>query len=261
MFSPRSRRYSEDDEDCSINSELIWQFNDVDKELLKAYPNGKALTERLISIGGLYTWRIDFYPNGRDHRTYGNIVVSVSLENTRAYDKKPVEAECNFNLLNKMKRQNYAGKIERARFEVNQAHEDASFESSVLKECYPFYPLQITISVTQFPYAGVSSGNFSSGSTIGGVSYTINDSRTSSSTSSSAINSLQYASQLNKSATNLTTVPVSSNIPQPTVYKWDREAVVPGPLYSSRGFETGFYDDEDYKKVTVQNLYNKYRNL
>jgi hypothetical protein len=260
MFSPRTRRYSEDDEDLSINSELIWQFNDVDKELLKAYPNGKSLTERVISIGGLYTWRVDFYPNGRDHRTYGNIVVSVSLENSRAYDKKPIEAECNFNLFNKMKRQNYVGKIERQRFELNQAHEDANFESSILKECYPFYPLQITVSITQYPYASVSS-SYSSGSTIGGVCYTVSDARSSSSNIGSTSNLLQYATQLNKSVTNLTSVPVTSNLPQPTAFKWDPQPIVAGPLYSSRGFETGFYDDEDYKKVTVQNLYNKYRNL
>jgi hypothetical protein len=285
MFSPKARRYSEDDEDLAINSELIWQFNDVDKELLRAYPNGRALTERVISIGGLYTWRVDFYPNGRDHRTYGNIVVAVSLENTRAYDRKPVEAECNFNLFNKMKRQNYVGKLDRCRFEVGQTHEDSSFESCILKECYPFYPLQITISITQFPYSSSGStssaatttpyvSNTSHHNTIGGVSYSVSDARSSSNISSSSSsstssstalsNSLQYASQLNKSSSNLTTTQmpiVTNSTREPSAYKWDPQATVTGPLYSSRGFETGYYDDEDYKKVTVQNMYNKYRNL
>ena len=58
------------DEDQSIHSEIIWTFNDVDRELLKRFPNGQSLTEELVTIDGAYTWRIDFYPNG------------ITLENT-----------------------------------------------------------------------------------------------------------------------------------------------------------------------------------
>lgn len=32
------------DEDQSIYSEIIWTFNDVDRELLKRYPNGQCLS-------------------------------------------------------------------------------------------------------------------------------------------------------------------------------------------------------------------------
>lgn len=239
MYS-RTRRYSEDDEDVAINSELIWTFNDVDKDLLKAYPNGKALSERLVSIGGLYTWRVEFYPNGRDHRTYGNIVVAVSLEGMKGYDRKPVEAECTFSLVNKMKRQNYSGKIERRRYELNgPSFDDSSFENSILKECYPFYPLQIVVGVTQYPY--------------------------------SSNNSLQYASQLTKSVGNLSQLtssasPSYSNNSSSPTHQQQHYNYNSGnqPQYKLEKMglaghkEEQLFDEDDFRKKNVNFLYNKY---
>ena len=222
----RTRRFSEDDEDLSINSEVIWAFNDVEKDLLKTFANGKCLSEQIISIGGLYTWRVDFYPNGRDHRTYGNVVVVITLQNMKGYDKTPVEAECNFTLLNKMKRQNYVGKIERRKYELNQAHDDSSFENSILKECYPFYPLQITISINQFPFG------------------------------SSVNNSLRYATQLNKSMINLSHM--TSAIPRYTGRLEKNGDSNQNSAYTSSSAYN--FEEEDFKRENAQYMYNKYRN-
>jgi hypothetical protein len=37
------------EDEPAINSEVIWTFNNVKSQLLDAYPNGKALTENLIT--------------------------------------------------------------------------------------------------------------------------------------------------------------------------------------------------------------------
>ncbi len=56
----------DNEEELRINSEIIWNFDDVNKELISAYPNGKSITECLVTIDGLYTWEIEFFPNGKD---------------------------------------------------------------------------------------------------------------------------------------------------------------------------------------------------
>lgn len=65
------------DEDQSIHSEIIWTFNDVDRELLKSFPNGHCLSEELVTIDGAFTWRIDFYPNGIRLFERQNIIIVV----------------------------------------------------------------------------------------------------------------------------------------------------------------------------------------
>lgn len=223
--SNRTRRYSEDDEDVSINTEVIWMFNDVDKELLKAYPNGKSLSERLVSIGGLYTWRVDLYPNGKDNRTYGNIVIAVTLEDVKGYDKKLTDAECSFSFLNKMKKQNYVGKINRKSFDLNVSNQDSSFENIILKECFPYYPLQVVISVTNYPYSSTSSL-----SSLGNSQLTKSMGNLSDASSATPRYSANYFTSINSNTTSTTK-------------------------------HVSFEDEkEDYKKETVNYLYNKYRN-
>jgi hypothetical protein len=144
------------DEDLSINSEIIWTFNDVDKELLKAYPNGQALTEELVTIDGEHTWRVEFYPNGKDLKTYGYIILCVQLVNAKGANdddvvSKHVDAECNFSFKNRKRRKHYVGKMNLKKFHLNQLEEDASFESGILKECAYGYPMVISIGITQYP--------------------------------------------------------------------------------------------------------------
>lgn len=98
--------YTDDNEDL-ISSEVIWTFEDVDRELLRAYPNGKALSEEISTIDGMYTWRIDFYPNGKDLKTFGNLILSVSLISSKAANKAPIDAECCFSFKNKKRRKHF----------------------------------------------------------------------------------------------------------------------------------------------------------
>lgn len=145
------------DEDQSINSEIIWTFNDVDKELLKAYPNGKAMVEDIVTIDGAYTWRVEFYPNGKDLKTFGFVVLSVQLINAPDDDdddaatERQVEAECNFSFKNRKRRKHYVGKINMKSYELNHMEEDASFENVILKDCSCGYPMVVNINITQYP--------------------------------------------------------------------------------------------------------------
>jgi hypothetical protein len=139
-----------ENDELLINSEIIWTFENVDKELLGAYPNGKSLTENIITIDGLYTWKIDFYPNGKDSETVDKIYVSLTLAEAKSEATvTDVDAECNYYIINKGLNRNYAGKIERRKFTTYLTEYDASFENSLLRECEN--SCLITFAITQFP--------------------------------------------------------------------------------------------------------------
>lgn len=90
-------------EDLVINSEIIWSFSKIKEELSDAYPNGKSLTEHLTTIDGLYTWKIEFYPNGKDAETKNKLYVSLTLINVKDGAETNVDAECNYYLICKVK--------------------------------------------------------------------------------------------------------------------------------------------------------------
>lgn len=92
-----------DNEDLVINSEIIWSFSKIKEELSDAYPNGKSLTEHLTTIDGLYTWKIEFYPNGKDAETKNKLYVSLTLINVKDGAETNVDAECNYYLICKVK--------------------------------------------------------------------------------------------------------------------------------------------------------------
>ena len=129
----------QDDNEDLISSEVIWTFDDVERELLKQYPNGKALSEEVMTINGMFTWRIDLYPNGRDLKTFGKLVLSVTLIKAKKYSFLPVDAECSFSYKNKKRRKHFFGKIPLQKFTLNQTEEDTSLDYSILKEFIEIY--------------------------------------------------------------------------------------------------------------------------
>lgn len=148
-----------DDNDDLMSSEVIWTFSDVEQELLRAYPNGKALSERVVTIDGIFTWRIDFYPNGKDLKSFGVIIVAVTLEKVNGRNVKPVDADCTFSYKNKKRRKHFFGKIPLRRFEIEQTEEDSSFDNSILKECESNHPMHVTITINQYPEGYVYSSS------------------------------------------------------------------------------------------------------
>ncbi len=92
----------DNEEELRINSEIIWNFDDVNKELISAYPNGKSITECLVTIDGLYTWEIEFFPNGKDMESLNHLYVSLKLKNIKEGVPDDVNAECNYYIINKV---------------------------------------------------------------------------------------------------------------------------------------------------------------
>jgi hypothetical protein len=122
-----------DDEDEALTTEVLWSFRNIKQELLDPYPNGRCITENLNTIGGENTWKIEFYPNGKDSTTLNKITVVITL--TKSNDKSlllQTEAECNFRFQNLDKRINYVGKIDRQNFKSFVSAQDSSFDSSLL---------------------------------------------------------------------------------------------------------------------------------
>ncbi|CAF0932616.1 unnamed protein product [Brachionus calyciflorus] len=140
----------DDYNDDIITSEAIWTFEDVEKELLRAYPNGNAISEEIHTIGG-GAWRVDFYPNGKDLKTFGQLIINVTLINKMNETTNPVQAECSFSFKNKKRRKHYFGKIPLTSFEDGQTEEDSSLDNSILKECGSTHPISITITINQYP--------------------------------------------------------------------------------------------------------------
>ena len=92
------------DEDLQINSEIIWTFTNVESELLNAYPNGTPLSENLTTIDDLYTWKVDFYPNGKNDDSMNKIYVGLTLIATKeGVSDQNVDAE-NLTIAQKIKR-------------------------------------------------------------------------------------------------------------------------------------------------------------
>ncbi len=92
----------ENDEELQINSEIIWNFDDVNKELISVYPNGKSITESLVTIDGMYTWEIEFFPNGKDLESNDHLYVSLKLKDIKEGLSDDVDAECNYYIINKV---------------------------------------------------------------------------------------------------------------------------------------------------------------
>jgi hypothetical protein len=93
------------DEDLQINSEIIWTFTNVESELLNAYPNGTPLSENLTTIDDLYTWKVDFYPNGKNDDSMNKIYVGLTLIATKeGVSDQNVDAECIYYVINKVKK-------------------------------------------------------------------------------------------------------------------------------------------------------------
>lgn len=90
------------DEDLQINSEIIWTFTNVENELMTAYPNGQALSENLITIDNLYTWKVDFYPNGKNEDSMNQVYIGLTLVNVKEGVDPTVNAECNYYMINKV---------------------------------------------------------------------------------------------------------------------------------------------------------------
>ena len=122
----------EDDEDDVINTEVVWGFRNIKTEVLNAYPNGKCISEQVVTIGGENTWKIEFYPNGKDASTIDKITVVITL--IKSNDKSllaQTDAECNYRIQNLDKRINYVGKINRQTFKSYVSAQDASFDTSL----------------------------------------------------------------------------------------------------------------------------------
>lgn len=112
-----------DEDDLKIHSEVIWHFNDVNKQLLNEFQSGKSYTEELETIGG-YKWKIELYPNGKDKINYFSVLVTLVKTGD---DHNKVDAECFYTLVNKDKHKNYAGDIKRKDFKLNESGEDSRF--------------------------------------------------------------------------------------------------------------------------------------
>ena len=143
--------FKDDLNDDIITSEAIWSFDNVEKELLRAYPNGQAISEEIQTIGGGHTWRVDFYPNGKDLKTFGQIILCVTLIKCASENTDSVQAECSFSYKNIKRRKNFFGKIPLTAYEENQTELDSSLDTSILKECGSSYPINITITINQYP--------------------------------------------------------------------------------------------------------------
>ncbi|RNA28395.1 hypothetical protein BpHYR1_037293 [Brachionus plicatilis] len=142
--------YKDDINDDIITSEAIWTFDNVDQELLRMYPNGKYLSEEIQTIGG-QVWRVDFYPNGKDLKSFGQIILCVSLIRSKDHECAPVNAECSFSFKNIKRRKHYFGKIPLTTFEDNHTEENSTLDNSILKECGTSYPINVTITIYQYP--------------------------------------------------------------------------------------------------------------
>ena len=133
------------DDEPLLNSEISWSFTNVHSQLLDAYPNGKALTDILTTVDGLYEWQIDFYPNGLNSKD-NKINVVLTLKSVK--DGQEVDAECNYYFIDKSSNKNYVGKIARRNFKANNCEQDSDFDNSILKECDA--DCMITFNITQY---------------------------------------------------------------------------------------------------------------
>lgn len=142
--------YKNDFNDDIITSEAIWTFDNVEEELLQSYPNGKYLSEEIQTIGG-ETWRVDFYPNGKDLKSFGQIILCVTLIRSSKKNLVPLNAECSFSFKNIKRRKHYFGKIPLTSFEDEHTEENSSLDNVILKECGATYPINIIITIYQYP--------------------------------------------------------------------------------------------------------------
>jgi hypothetical protein len=127
---------SHQDNENDIQSELIWTFDDINKELVNKYAVGKAHSEKIKTINNEYEWQIDLYPNGRDKSTQNRVFVSLRLLGVNKSDKE-IEADCEYKIIFKDSRprpRNYIGQINKTKFNLTNSNEanNSEFETSVL---------------------------------------------------------------------------------------------------------------------------------
>lgn len=120
--------------DDLVNSEVIWTFLNVKKELIDSYPTGTSYTEILKTING-QSWKIDFYPNGKDEESCGCVDLLITFLIDKEKNRKKINANCYFMLEGiGNKRLKYAGYFQNKSYESNQAEIDSSIQNTLLEE-------------------------------------------------------------------------------------------------------------------------------
>ncbi len=120
--------------DDLVNSEVIWTFLNVKKELIDSYPTGTSYTEILKTING-QSWKIDFYPNGKDEESNGCVDLLITFLIDKEKNRKKINANCYFMLEGiGSKRLKYAGYFQNKSYESNQAEIDSSIQNTLLEE-------------------------------------------------------------------------------------------------------------------------------
>lgn len=146
--------YNDDEDEISLNSEVLWTFKNFKKEVLDAYPTGRCISEQLVTVGGDSTWKVDFYPNGKDNLTAKKITVVITLIKSKERSLLvKTEAECNYRFSNQTRRINYAGKIDRQKFKSFVSAQDSSFDSDIFYKDFTDSNdnnFLISIRITQF---------------------------------------------------------------------------------------------------------------
>ena len=159
-------QYYDSDDEISVSSEIIWSFSNFKKQVLDICPNGKSISEQLITVGGEQTWKVDFFPNGKDFLT--NKKLSVVLTLVKTNDKNllvQTEAVCTYRILNIDANKNYAGKIDRQKFKSFVSAYDSGFDSNILDDCSK----NCTIIITINQFAAKSESRYSSSNNINNV--------------------------------------------------------------------------------------------
>jgi hypothetical protein len=115
-----------------INSELIWSFSNVKRQLLDPYPHGRPHTEILRTING-QSWQVDFYPNGKDDRKCVDLLITFLIDTEQ--QRQTINASCYFMLEGLgPKKLKYAGYLNNQRYEINKCQVDSSIRRDLLDE-------------------------------------------------------------------------------------------------------------------------------
>jgi hypothetical protein len=120
-----------DDQDMPLNTELVWLFDNLKKQVVESYPIGEAMTEQLVTAGGDNNWEIAFYPNGKDGEYENKIVLVVTYKQKNDEDS---DAECFYRIFNNVENINHDGKIDRRIFKSSSSAYDAKLDRSIFDE-------------------------------------------------------------------------------------------------------------------------------
>ncbi len=120
--------------DDLVNSEVIWTFLNVKKELIDSCPTGTSYSDILKTING-QSWKIDFYPNGKDKESSGCVDLLITFLIDKEKNRKKINANCYFMLEGiGNKRLKYAGYFQNKSYESNLAQIDSSIQNTLLEE-------------------------------------------------------------------------------------------------------------------------------